>query len=189
MAIAPEVASELNFPPGSSGSGVLFRSHPYDETLYIRAAEYNAYILKEKIAELARVLISAGATSFEITANTASTAKLVLDATTMLGGGSFKAARRGATKVAWSYTGTGQNIGTLPDDLRWFNHQEDWQAMWESAVHYGAESHTLEIFQNMNHELSGMLAAKFEGAGFNLGGRFCDTSSSRLKVKVSFSTK
>jgi hypothetical protein len=186
VAVTPEHATELKFPLGSSGSRVLFRRHPYDAFRYIPTAEYNTYILKDKIAELARVMISAGATSFQITADDASTSELVFDAAAMA---NVKASRKGATKIVWSYTGGGLNTGTLPDGLYWFNHEKSWQTIWESAVHHGAESIRLEIAQEGNHELSGSLAAKFKGAGFKLGGDFHGTSSSRLKVEVRFSEK
>jgi hypothetical protein len=191
-AVAPDVAEELYFPLGSNGSKVLFRRHPYDAVRYLPAAEYNPYVLKDKIAELARVMISAGATSFQITADTASTSELALDVAATVEtavSGSFKAARKGATKIIWSYSGNGQNTGTLPEGLFWFNHERDWQAIWESAVYGGAKSHAIEVFQDTGHELSGNLAAKFAGAGFQLGGSFRDTGSSRLKVEVDFSHK
>src|SRR5713101_7959807 len=97
-AVAPDVASELYFPLGSNGSKVLFRRHPYHSIRYLPAAEYNPYIFKDKIAELARVMISAGATSFEITADAASTSEMTLDAAASVEAtvsGSFKAARKG----------------------------------------------------------------------------------------------
>ncbi|HEY5210669.1 MAG TPA: hypothetical protein VIJ78_01045 [Pseudolabrys sp.] len=119
-AVTPEVASELKFPLGSSGSKVLFRRHAYDTVRYIPAAEYNPYIFKDKIAELARVMIAAGATSFEIAADAATTSEMTMDAAdsvkTMVSG-SLKVVRKTATKMIWSYAGSGESAGTLPDNL------------------------------------------------------------------------
>jgi len=190
--VPPELASELYFPRGSNGDKVLFRCHPYDEIRYLPAAEYNPYIFKDKIAELALVMISAGATSFKITADAESAAEMSLDAAGLVEttvSGTLKAARKGATRVLWTYEGSGQNSSTLPDGLLWFNHEKDWQAVWDSAVYNGAKSHSIEIFQDANHELSGNLATKFAGAGFQLGGSFRETGSSHLKVQVNFSTR
>ena len=190
--VSPDLASELYFPLGTNGNKVLFRGHPYDEARYLPAADYNPYIFKDKIAELARVLISAGATSFTISANTESTAEMTLDASGSVEAtvnGSFKAARKGATKVLWTYEGNGERVGALPDRLMWFNHEKDWQVIWDAAVHHRARSHSIEVFQNTNHELSGNLAAKFKGAGFQLGGSFRDTGSSNIKIDARFSRK
>jgi hypothetical protein len=59
----------------------------------------------------------------------------------------LKSERRTATRILWSFTGTGENTGTLPDGLFWFNHERLWQAIWESAVHRRAVSHKIEIVQ------------------------------------------
>jgi hypothetical protein len=188
-AVAHDVTSSLNFPLGPVESGILYKRHPYDEICYLPAANYNPYIFKEKVAELARVLISAGATSFQITADSARTTEMALDAAAMVVDASIKAERKSATKVVFSFTGTGENTGTLPGGLLWLDYEKDWQTIWDAAVHRGAKSVKLEIFQDVEHELRATLADKFSQAGFNLGGGFRGTASSRMKVEASFSTE
>lgn len=189
-AVPAPLAAQLKFPLGANGNKALFRRHPYDQLRYLPVAEYNPYVFKDKIAELARVMISAGATSFEIVADSASTSEIVAEASGFVQAnvsGSLKASRKGATKILWSYSGSGESVGSLPEGLFWYYHEQDWQVIWESAVYSGAKSHSLEIHQDTSHEISSELAAKFTGAGFKLGGSFRQVGASNLKMLVTFS--
>jgi len=195
LVIAPEsavkwqVSGELEFCIGGFKNNILYRRHPHLETVYIQASEYNPYLLREKIAELARVMISAGATSFELSADSANTKKLVMEATAPIvaqANGAFRVSGRGATKIMWSYTGMGSQNPSLPEALVWYENEPEWQVVWESAAYHGAKHHNIQICQETSHELGSDLAVKFQNAGFQLGGSFRTVSSSRLRVDVIF---
>jgi hypothetical protein len=185
IAISPDLASKLNLISKPQNS-VLFRKHPFSES-YIQASEYNPYLFREKIAELARVLIAAGASSFKVSADSTATTELVMQAgASMVAEGSIHATRQGATKIVWSFTGAGIRTGSLPEGLVWFNYEPEWQVIWYAAVSNGAASLAIDISIDSSHEFSADLASKFEKAGICLGGNFKDLGSSRVSIQVAF---
>jgi hypothetical protein len=187
--VRPNVADKLNFPSGGAVNNVLYRRHPYVDTTYIQAAEFNPYLFKDKISELARVMIAAGATSFDIAADTTKAEEIALDAGTTLEkqfGGSFRSSRKSAMKIDWSYTGAGKRSSALPDNLVWYNHEPQWDVIWNAAVHSGAKRLKLQVSHDLAHEIDANLAAKFQGAGFQLGGKLREVGSSKLSIDVTF---
>jgi hypothetical protein len=182
-------SGELELDMGGMINNVLFKRHPYRKTVYIQASEYNPYLLREKLAELARVMIAGGATSFELSVGGADTWKLVAEATAPIvaqANGAFRVSRRGATKITWSYKGEGNQSPCLPEGLVWYENEPEWQAVWESAAYHGAKHHKIQISQVASHEFSTHLAAKFQSAGFKLGGSFRTLSSSTLRFDIIF---
>jgi hypothetical protein len=187
--ISPSVAEKLNFPIGGAIDNALYRRHPYADTTYIRAAEFNPFLFKNKVSELARVMIAAGATSFDISADTTLAEEIALDAGTTLEkqfGGSFRSSHKSAMKIGWSYAGAGKRSSTLPDGLVWYQHEPEWDVIWNATIHNGAKRQKLEISHDLTHEMDATLAARFHGAGFQLGGKFREVGASKLSIDVTF---
>jgi hypothetical protein len=185
-----QIANQLDFPQnGFPANGILYRRHPYVETSYIEVAEYSPYLFKAKISECARILIAAGATAFDINASTAIADKLALNAAVTLGkefGASFKSEHKGAMKFTWSFRGIGGAAGTLPQNLAFFNHEPEWQVIWDTARDKRGGKHQLQILQDLKHEIDAKLVADFKNAGFQIGGQFKEVGTSKLYIDVTF---
>lgn len=188
ISIEPRAAEPLRF-TGGLRQDVLHRRHPLRGATYTPAADYNPYVLKDKMSELVRILAAAGAISAEISGDSSQTVSFAANASNAFGqelGGTLSSKRIDATRLHWSFRGAGVGTYELPYDLCWFDTQPEWQSMWESVVHHGVKYHNLVLEQENSIAIESSLAAKFGKAGFNLGGSFQDMAQSRISIEVHF---
>jgi hypothetical protein len=186
----------LYFPVGHPVPHGVYAANPARPWLYFTMAEFHAHTLRDKVAELFCLLSALRAEKVEISVVRAESTSfgLHLDAT-MVGDVPVKVERRlgtsalTATEVAYRARFAGAGPPSLPDNLRWFLHEPEWQAIANGRLQHGLTDFNIMLRYSDHFGVTAKLGAKLEDLGFSIGGTFGSLSTETWTLTGRFPRK
>jgi hypothetical protein len=184
--------SQIAFPPGHPRDGVLYIGHPAKPGVYYTAAEFHRVTFEHKVSEAINLLMHLGATRIKVehvkgwSREFAARMSVPLSASGETAGGEASSTGRGTSAVLYEARLRGTKTPRLPEDLVWYPHEPTWQSIAKGRLDFGLQDFSLSIVYEDDFGVHAGLKASALKAGFDLGGRFEDHTSTTWRIAGEF---
>lgn len=138
--------------------GKVYVCNPIDTRRYYEINHFHEEMINHKIYEAEYFLRSLGATKIEITnvidEENKQTANVAYNNTV---GGNANRNRNNSSRKSWTSTYSPTREPFVPDDLTWYDHDQQWKQIADSRLHSGIESFKFEVSINEDFGINSSL--------------------------------
>lgn len=190
LMVPRRIAAFFAFPPGHPRENVLYIGDPLLASVYCPAAYFHRMTFERKFSEAVRLVMSLGATSFDVEYIQGWSKEFAANLTVPLDVGRLGANLGSSKKSGWrghfGATLVGSSRPCIPDNLVWYSHEPTWQQVAEGRMKYGMRTFDLDIHYEDDFGVNASLQAKVLDLGLDLGGRFVDYQTTVWRIAGEF---
>ena len=172
----------------------VYVAHPWRPDFFIPLATFHAYLAAEKSAEFQLLCSSLGARSVRIAdvkarqAGVSGGAEAVVPVEVPLdvelsAGATWVDKDVFSVQFATDFPGERPQ---LPENLCWYHHEPQWQAMARVRLDRWITSYKAELRSSQTFDVDVGLALKVEGVGFGLGGKYHENQDLSVSHDIDF---
>lgn len=186
-------AKAYKMPAGHPVIGTVYAAHPCDDNRFYPIASFHGAVFQDKVNEAERLLACLGATRIVIEHVKGWDKNFTVTGAAQVNGVDVGAegGRSSSSSSNLMYEADYDNGDApfLPDDLRWYPHEQMWQTIVEGRLKRGMRSFSLAISNEEDHNINAGLKAKLEKGGFDIGGTFRDHVATTWKMTGTFNDR
>jgi len=188
-------AAHITFPIGHPRDGVTYVGHPSVPKVYYPMAEFHKTIFEHKLCEAVRLLMHLGAAKIRVEHESGWSADFCAKLSVPLSAGDEKLAGRASTRskaqalILYEAHLSGAIAPSCPDDLIWYSHEPTWQAVADGRLNCGLRNFSIKLSYTDDFGVNAGLAAKIQGTGLEVGGKFEDYRSTIWRIAGRFVAK
>lgn len=192
LPVGKSETSQITFPPGHPREGVLYIGHPAKPGLYSTTAEFHRVTFEHKVSEAINLLMHLGATQIKVehvkgwSREFAANMTVPLSAAGEAGGGEMSGGSRASSSILYEARFRGTKTPGVPQDLVWYPHEPTWQSLAKGRLEFGLRDFSLSVVYEDDFGVHAGLRASALKAGFDLGGRFEDHTSTVWRIQGEF---
>jgi hypothetical protein len=179
VAVLPITRSEarrLHFPMGHPHDDVVYVGNPAVPSLYFTLAEFHRQTFAHKFNEALALVSALGARSMTVAARQGWSREFAtnLNLTVPLRAGEGQTDTRSNSSRELFYTAELKGSGDprLPQDLRWYLHEPEWQSFARQRMEHDLREFTLHVRYEEDFAVTADVASKISTVGLHAGGTF-----------------
>lgn len=166
--------------------GRVYAANPLSTNIYYPVQSYNDDMIVHKLSELELLLNALGAKSFSIRYHEdeidRAGAKLTSSLPVSVEGSLSRARKR---RFERSGTSEGRDP-SLPEQLTWYPHEPDWQALAQTRLLYGRKEFSFSVELEQGLELTAKAVAAFQSLGVDVSADYNRNRNLTLEVSGTF---
>lgn len=175
------------FPQGAPEYNCVYKSHPFDRSVYIPLAKYNDFILEETLFSIVRFCLENGAISISVTVQDIQDVDIagkVGDKFSAIFDSKLGFKSKKSSKMSWKYTGSGKMAeNSTPSP---FLPSDHFKAIIEMSRHNPGCAHDIRLTKDGSLYVSADIIENFKNCGFSVGGHYSSSCSTSISVKITF---
>jgi hypothetical protein len=178
----------LHFPVGHPRDEVVYVGNPAVPSVYFTLADFHRQTFAHKFSEAMELVSALGARSMSVAARQgwsrefASSLKLPALERAVSGGGQTSTSR----ELLYTAELEGSGDPRLPQDLQWYFHESEWQAVARQRIEHDLREFTLHVRYEDDFAVTADVAAELSAMGLQAGGTFQRHQSTIWSIAATF---
>jgi hypothetical protein len=194
LAITRSEARKLHFPVGHPLDGVVYVGNPAVPSDYFTLADFHRQIFAHKINEAIALVSALGAQSMTVAARhgwsrefaTRLNLTVPSDEIKVGGGGQTDTRSNSSREVFYAAELKGSGDPRIPEDLRWYRDEPEWQSFARQRMEHDLREFTLHVRYEEDFSVTANVASEISSLGLNAGGTFERHQSTTWTITATF---
>ena len=192
LPITRSEARRLHLPMGHPLDDVVYVGNPAVPSVYFTLAEFHRQIFAHKFNEAVALVSALGARSMTVAAvqgwsrEFATSLNLTVPLRVAGGEGQTHARSNSSRELFYTAELKGSGDPRLPQDLRWYLHEPEWQSVARQRIEHDLREFTLHVRYEEDFSVTADVASKISKVGLRAGGSFQRHQSTVWSIAATF---
>ncbi|GIH07192.1 hypothetical protein Rhe02_52590 [Rhizocola hellebori] len=190
LPITRSEARQLQFPMGHPHDNVVYVGNPAVPPVYFTLADFHRQTFAHKFSEALTLISALGAQSMTVAArqgwSRTFATSLNLPLRAVNGEGQIENQSNGSRDFLYTAELKGSGDPRLPQDLRWYHHEPEWQSFARQRIEHDLREFTLQVRYEEDFTVTADVASKISAVGLHAGGTFQRHQSTVWSIIATF---